>query len=224
MVTVDAASVVQALTRVLRATEDVQAELDELDAVAGDGDHGVTMVLGWRAVAAALEANRPTSPGATLRVAAEAFADVGGTAGPLWGTALLRAGRAIGDAPSASVCDLARAAQAAADGMRERGRCGDGDRTIVDAMAPAAVALAAAASQRAELADALQRAAAAAEGGAKATAWLEPRRGRAARVPDRVRGHLDAGARACAAFWAAVASAASDACGERQRAARHRHP
>jgi dihydroxyacetone kinase-like protein len=180
-----------ALGRVLHATEQAQAELDALDAVAGDGDHGVTMVLGWRAAVGAL-AHPPESSGEALRAAAAGFATVGGSAGPLWGTALLRAGRIIGDGGS-----LAAAAQAAVDGMCERGRCSEGDRTVVDAMAPAARALAAGGD--------LHAAAAAAEVGAAATAQLEPRRGRAARAPERVRGHVDVGARAAAIFWGAIA-------------------
>lgn len=179
-----------ALERVLRATEDAQAELDRLDAVTGDGDHGVTMVLGWRATLAAL-AEPPLDAGAALCVAAEAFASVGGTAGPLWGTALLRAGRVL-DA-GGSISD---AAQAAVRGMCDRGRCSEGERTVVDAMAPAAQTLAHGGD--------LVAAAAAAAGGAAATAAREPRHGRAALAPERARGHVDPGAQAAAVFWQAL--------------------
>lgn len=194
---VKAEDVVAALTRVRDATEAAQGELDRLDALAGDGDHGVTMVVGWRGVVAALDASDAQTPGAVLRIAAEAFANVGGTAGPLWGTALLRASRALGDAHEIDAHAIGAAARAAADGMRERGRCANGDRTVVDAMAPAADALARDGDLRA--------AARAAADGAAATAELTPRRGRAARAPDRVRGTPDAGARAAAVFWAALA-------------------
>ena len=94
------------------------------------------MVLGWRAVCADLAASSSTSPGSALRQAAESFASVGGTAGPLWGTALLRAGRALGDAPEIDPAGAARAAAAAVEGMVERGRCDEGMKTVVDAMAP----------------------------------------------------------------------------------------
>ena len=77
MVNADAAAVTVALKQVLRETEEAQSELDRLDAIAGDGDHGVTMVLGWRAVASALAASPPATPGAALRTSAEAFAGVG---------------------------------------------------------------------------------------------------------------------------------------------------
>jgi dihydroxyacetone kinase-like protein len=107
------ADLVACFRRVLERTEAVQGQLDRLDAVAGDGDHGVTMVLGWRAVCAALERSRPDFPRDALRVAAEAFADVGGSAGPLWGTALLRAARAVDDAPELDLDAVARAAAAA---------------------------------------------------------------------------------------------------------------
>lgn len=191
MVTAD--DTVVAFRRVLRATEEAQAELDALDAVTGDGDHGVTMVLGWRAVVEALDAASPATPDVALRIAAEAFAGVGGSAGPLWGTALLRAARTLAAGDGAPAV-----AQAAVDGMCERGRCAEGDRTVVDAMAPAARVIANEGG--------LAAAAAAAAMGAARTALLEPRRGRAALAPTRARGHVDPGARAAAIFWEALAS------------------
>lgn len=200
----NAPSLTQALRRVRFATEKAQRELDELDALAGDGDHGITMVLGWRAVEAALAQHPASTPGAVLRDAAEAFASVGGSAGPLWGTALLRAGRALGDAEEVDVSAIAEAAAQAAAGMQERGRSVEGDRTVVDAMAPAAAALARAAQRGASLEDALHEAAEAAITGAENTSSLEPRRGRAALAPDRAVGRPDAGARAGAIFWSSA--------------------
>jgi dihydroxyacetone kinase-like protein len=140
-----------------------------------------------------------------LRQAAESFASVGGTAGPLWGTALLRAGRALGDTPETDTAGVARAATAAVRGMVERGRCEEGMKTVVDAMAPAARALEDAAGREAPLPQALDAAARAAAEAAEASALLTPQRGRAARAPERSRGHADPGASACAVFWAAVA-------------------
>jgi dihydroxyacetone kinase len=88
--------------------------------------------------------------------------------------------------------------------MEERGRCSKGDRTVVDALGPAAEALADAARIGAPMRDALRAAAMAAVAGAAATADLVPRRGRAARSPERVGGHEDAGARAAAVFWSSA--------------------
>lgn len=193
------------LARVLLRTERSQRELDQLDAVAGDGDLGVTMVLGWRAVSGDLASSPPSSPGAAFKQAAESFASVGGTAGPLWGTALLRAGRALGDALELNISNVARAAAAAVSGMSARGRCEEGMKTVVDAMAPASRALQDAVRRRAQLGVALSMAAHAAAKASEETAFLTPQRGRAARVPERSRGHVDPGAAACAIFWAAVA-------------------
>jgi dihydroxyacetone kinase-like protein len=209
VVTPDAKAVVAFLQRVRTDSERAQHELDRLDALAGDGDHGVTMVLGWRAVCAALADADVATPGDVLRCAAAAFADVGGSAGPLWGTALLRAGRALGEATELDVAALASAALAAVQGMKERGRCAEGDCTVIDAMAPAAAALADGARAGASVCDALRAAADAAAAGAAATADFVPRRGRAARAPERVRGHEDAGARAAAVFWSAAGRSAS---------------
>lgn len=209
---IDADAMVAFFDRVLLRTQEAQAELDRLDSVAGDGDHGVTMVLGWRRVSSDLASTAPSTPGKTLRSAAAAFADVGGSAGPLWGTALLRAGQTLGDGRLVELSTLASAAAAAAQGMRDRGRCADGDRTVVDAMAPAAAALDAAARAGVPLRAALAEAATAATAGAAATALLVPRHGRATRAPQRVRGHEDPGARAAAVFWsAAPIGAATDA-------------
>ncbi len=206
----DTQAVVAALDRILRATEANQRELDRLDAIVGDGDHGVTMVLGWRAVLGELIAPPPTSPGDALRRAAASFATVGGTAGPLWGTALLRAGRALGDAPVADVAAVARAATAAVEGIRVRGRCNEGEKTLIDAMAPAARALCAAADRGDHLRDALADAAEAAAEGADRTSTFAATHGRAARAPESSRGYVDAGARACAVAWVAVADCADE--------------
>jgi len=204
---VAAGDLVAFLDRVRAATEAAQEELDRLDAVAGDGDHGVTMVLGWRAVTAVLAGGDAGTPGDVLRRAAAAFADVGGSAGPLWGTALLRAGRELGDATDADGTALAHAAAAAANGMRERGRCREGDRTVLDAMAPAAAALARAVEAGAPVEEALRAAADAAARGASRTRDLKPRRGRAALAPQLAAGHEDAGARAAAIFWSVAIEA-----------------
>lgn len=205
MTSADTPALLAALERILRRTEEAQQELDRLDAVAGDGDAGVTMVLGWRTVLTDLASDPPTTPGAVLRRAAESFASVGGSAGPLWGTALLRAGRALDDAPKVGAREAAHAATAAAAGMCERGRCAEGAKTVVDVMAPAARALETSAATGAGLGESLAAAAQAAATAAQATAELAPQRGRAARAPDRSVGHVDPGAAAGSVFWSALA-------------------
>ena len=198
---VEAADVIAAFGRVLELTEQHQAELDALDAIAGDGDHGVTLVLGWRAVNLALHRSQPTTPGAAFRAAAEAFATVGGSAGALWGSGLLRAGRAMGDLGVIDRDTVATASTAALEAMKTRGGCSEGESTIVDSLAPAARCLTDGGT--------LAQAALAAEQGAAATAELEPRRGRASRSIIGARGHVDPGARGCAVFFRAISECAS---------------
>ena len=202
----NAVALADAFRRVLAQTEAAQYELDRLDALGGDGDHGVTMVLGWRTVVGSMD-EAHGAPGPLLTAAAQAFADVGGSAGPLWGTALLRAGRALGFRSVVGLNDIARAATAAVHGMQQRGRCHEGDRTVVDAMGPAARALERGRVDGATLADSLVAAAAAAEEGTRRTESLQPRHGRAALAPDAARGNRDAGAVAAAVFWRAIADA-----------------
>jgi phosphoenolpyruvate---glycerone phosphotransferase subunit DhaL len=192
------ATLVAAATAVAGELEARQAELDGLDRIAGDGDHGATMVLGSRAVLAALEAAGEAPVGELLKLAAAAFASVGGSIGPLWGTALLRAGQSLGADPRPSARALAGALTAASEGVGDRGRAVAGDKTLLDVLAPAAAALEAAAGSGAGHAELLQATAAAArEGLARSTPWV-PRRGRARRLGERSAGHADPGsASAC---------------------------
>jgi phosphoenolpyruvate---glycerone phosphotransferase subunit DhaL len=189
---------------VARAIEEHQAELDRLDAVAGDGDHGATMVMGLRAVTQALpDSDEP--PAELLRIAAARFASVGGSTGPLWGTALLRAAQSVGAAETADLAAVAAAAEAAAQGIADRGRCAEGDKTLLDVMAPAARALSAAAANGADPATAAAQACDAARAGLEATRALEPRHGRARLASERSRGHEDAGAASALLVWETAA-------------------
>jgi dihydroxyacetone kinase-like protein len=193
----------QALFRAyLVAVESEQERLDRLDAVAGDGDHGATMVLAMRAVATSIP-DDGASPASVLRAAAEAFATVGGSIGPLWGTGLLRAARAV-----EAGADPARAVEAAVVGVQERGGSELGDKTLLDVLIPASAVFSDALAARGELADALQIAAAAAGAALRSSASLPARRGRARRTPERSVGTLDPGAASACLAWSVAASAA----------------
>ena len=102
----------------LRVAESEQARLNQLDAVAGDGDHGATVVMGLRAVVASLP-DDPAMPAAELlRLAAERFASVGGSTGPLWGTALLRAAQSLASSQSTRPCGARRRSRGGRFGHR----------------------------------------------------------------------------------------------------------
>jgi dihydroxyacetone kinase phosphoprotein-dependent L subunit len=180
---------------VLTEIERRQGEFDGLDQIAGDGDHGATMVLGARAVVLAMENAPPElSYGGLLKHAAAAFASVGGSIGPLWGSALLRAGQTLGDERDPPIARFAEAAAAACDAVRHRGRVEEGDKTLLDVLAPAARALSGASAGHASREETLAAVTEAARGGLARSSELIPRRGRARRFGDRSVGHADPGA------------------------------
>jgi phosphoenolpyruvate---glycerone phosphotransferase subunit DhaL len=202
---VTSADVSAVFRELLAVIEREQASLDRLDAVVGDGDHGATMVLGLRAVVAALPEDGDERTPDLLRLAAMRFASVGGSTGPLWGTALLRAAQSLDAAPAADLAAFAAAAGAAADGIASRGRCQEGDKTVLDVMAPAARALDEAAAAGLAPAEALPKAVEAARAALERTRDLEPKRGRARRAADRSRGHVDPGGASAVLVWETLA-------------------
>jgi phosphoenolpyruvate---glycerone phosphotransferase subunit DhaL len=179
---------------VRRAAESVTAEADRLtrlDAAIGDGDHGHNLARGFAAAVAALPAEGP--PGKVLITAGRAIlSKTGGASGPLYGTALRRAGKALGDAAEVDAAALGAALRAALDGVQELGHALEGDKTMVDALAPAVVAYEQAVSSG--MAAAVQAAVAAAAAGAADTVAMQARKGRASYLGPRSVGHLDPGA------------------------------
>lgn len=196
---VDAAAVRDGLARCLATVERHATWLTALDSVLGDGDHGDNLVIGFRAVAEQLtELPTETPPGELLRaVGHRLVAAVGGASGPLYGTAFLEAGAAVGDGAVLTSQDLAAAFRAAAAGLARRGRCAPGDKTILDALAPAADAFARAVAAGEPAPAGFARAVTAAAGGMRATRPMVARRGLALRLGERSRGHLDPGAVSC---------------------------
>jgi phosphoenolpyruvate---glycerone phosphotransferase subunit DhaL len=170
--------------------------LTQLDAAIGDADHGTNMDRGFTSVVAKLEElDDSTPPGKMLVTAGSTLVStVGGASGPLWGTALRRAGRSIGDGESFDGAALALALEAALDGVVELGAAQPGDKTMVDALQPAVRALRESVDGGASAADALAAAREAAEEGMQATVPLQASKGRASYLGERSIGHQDPGA------------------------------
>src|ERR1700751_4775259 len=127
------------------ASAAIAAEADhltQLDSATGDGDRGVNLTRGFRAVEEALAGQDETTPGKQLILAGKTLVStVGGASGPLWGTALRRAGRALGDAQAPAAPALGGALDPALAGVVELGAAEPGDKTMVDALGPAVAAL-----------------------------------------------------------------------------------
>ncbi|MDQ1623830.1 MAG: phosphoenolpyruvate---glycerone phosphotransferase subunit DhaL [Actinomycetota bacterium] len=185
-----------------------RVELIELDRPIGDSDHGENMDRGFKAVTEKIAEVLPEKPGPALKLAAMTLiSKVGGAAGPLYGTAFLRAAAALGDEPEIDAAALVTALQAARDGIVARGKAEPGDKTMVDAWTPAVDAAAAAAGDG-DVRKVLDAAAEAAEAGAVATEPMIARKGRASYLGERSAGHRDPGAQSSAYILRAAAEAA----------------
>ena len=192
-----AAGVVQAATvRIEQLLRDNEQRLGEIDAVAGDGDHGRGMVKGISAARRAVDAAAAEGGASwTLRRGGQAWAEyAGGTSGVLWGAALESAGREFDDAADGySEDDVRRAVRSFAESIQELGGAQRGDKTLLDALLPFVDALC---DEHAELPlqEAWTKAAATAQEQAEATAELRPKVGRARPLAEKSVGTPDAGA------------------------------
>jgi dihydroxyacetone kinase len=172
-------------------------ELGNLDAIAGDGDHGIGMRRGIDAAAAA---GRDVSAAGlsvqrVLTAAGEAWSErAGGTSGALWGSAVIAAGLALGNKDAYGGADAAAAVTAFVDAITALGKAEPGDKTMVDALLPFKDTFLAAFDGGAQVAEALASAATAAREAADATASLRPLKGRARPLAEKSVGHPDPGA------------------------------
>ena len=178
-----------------------EAYFSELDAVVGDGDFGFSLARGFEKVLGDFEALDRSSVGAFLkRVAVIITSRSGGTSGPIWGTAFLRAGAAAGERTTLTGAELVLVLRAAFAGIQQRGGAALGDKTLLDAFGPFIDQFESrlGSGSPAELLGALEHAALAAERAARATSELVAKRGRAAYTGERSRGSVDPGAMAVA--------------------------
>jgi dihydroxyacetone kinase-like protein len=179
--------------------------LTQLDAAIGDADHGTNMDRGFAAVVEKLDSLDDVPPGKVLTtVGSTLVSTVGGASGPLWGTALRRAGRALGDTEEFDGAQLVEVFDAALKGIVELGAAQEGDKTMVDALAPAIRALRSSVEEGTPVAEALSAALAAGEAGMKATVSLQAQKGRASYLGERSIGHQDPGATSTALILAAL--------------------
>jgi dihydroxyacetone kinase-like protein len=178
------------------AMEENRRYLTKLDSEIGDGDHGNNMHRGLQAALERLDGADPSTPADVLKTVSMALVSkVGGAAGPLYGTAFLRASTALADKDELSAQDAAGALEAALGGIKQRGKAEVGDKTIVDALEPAVeAAKEAAGGADGSVAAVFRAAAEAAKAGAESTVPLTARKGRASYLGARAQGHQDPGA------------------------------
>jgi dihydroxyacetone kinase-like protein len=199
--------------RTAQAVAERREELIELDRQIGDGDHGENLNRGFTAVVAKLDAleEQPADVGAVLKlVATTLMSTVGGAAGPLYGTAYLRAAK-VTASPELDSAAVVAMLEAGLEGIVARGKASPGEKTMVDAWTPAVEAAVAAADHGASPAAVLAAAAEAAQAGAVATTPLIATKGRASYLGERSAGHQDPGATSTALILDAAASTAAEA-------------
>jgi phosphoenolpyruvate---glycerone phosphotransferase subunit DhaL len=183
----------------LERTADVLHEnrtyLTELDAAIGDADHGINMDRGFSAIRDKFPTMVTMDAATRLRtVGSTLVSTVGGAAGPLYGTAYLRAAGAVTGKQELSSADVVAMLEAFLGGIVARGKAHTGEKTMVDALTPAVDAAKQALNEGATLAQITSRAASAAEEGMKATIPMLATKGRASYLGERSIGHQDPGA------------------------------
>lgn len=186
---------VKAMEAIRQAIDENKEYLTRLDGVIGDADHGINMARGFDAVMNKLRAEPDIDISAGLKkVGMTLLSTVGGAAGPLYGTAFLRAAL-----PAQGKTEVTRelAAQmlfAAIQGIKERGKAVLGDKTMIDALEPAYQAFIKATDEEKSLLECLEQACEEAYKGVEYTKTIIARKGRASYLGERSLGHQDPGA------------------------------
>jgi phosphoenolpyruvate---glycerone phosphotransferase subunit DhaL len=192
----------------LRLVEQNKDYLTSLDSAIGDADHGVNLSRGFTAVVAALAKSEAEGPGDVLLLTGNTLiSTVGGASGPLYGSGFRSAGKSLGKDADVTPKQFAAALHDALAAIRKLGAASIGDKTMVDALEPAADAFQAAVDEGSGIAVAAQRASDAAEEGAAATIPLQALKGRASYLGPRSVGHQDPGATSTALLFRALVTA-----------------
>ena len=169
--------------------------LTQLDNEIGDGDHGINLARGFKAVMDKMPQLEEKDIGGILKgVGMALVSNVGGASGPLYGTAFMKAGAAVAEATELDAPTLAKAMKAAIDGIMQRGKSKEGEKTMLDALCPAYQTLTTEIDAGSDLKTALEKAVAAAEKGVEYTKTIIATKGRASYLGERSLGHQDPGA------------------------------
>ena len=183
----------------------------DLDAVVGDGDFGYSMARGFELVISDWDSFDRANIGTFLKkVAVVITSRIGGTSGPIWGTAFLRAGAAAGTETELEPAQIVAMLRACIEGIKARGKSDVGDKTLLDALVPATDTIESSVGAGLDAAATLRAAAATARERAEATREMQAMRGRASYTGERSIGTLDAGAVAVAVMFEALADSKQD--------------
>lgn len=201
-----AALVTRALYAIADAMDAHKDELTELDMPIGDSDHGINMARGFDAVRKQLPGLAGADASTMVNKAAMTIiSKVGGSSGPLYGTLMRKMAREFKGCQEISLAEFVRGLKSGIAGIEELAGGAPGDKTMLDAMAPALCSLEDSLDRGVFGIEALEAAARAAAEGAEATIPLVARKGRASYLGERSVGHKDPGATSFAYIMAAIA-------------------
>jgi phosphoenolpyruvate---glycerone phosphotransferase subunit DhaL len=205
MPTADLADVEAVVRTIATVAVDNEKYFGDLDAVVGDGDFGYSMARGFELVLSGWDDFDRADIGTFLKkVALVITSRIGGTSGPIWGTAFLRAGSTAGAAEQLEAEQVVAMLRASIEGIKARGKSDVGDKTLLDALVPAVDVIEEHAGSG-DMAGTLRAAAVVARERAEATRSMQAMRGRASYTGERSIGTLDAGAVAVAVMLEALA-------------------
>jgi dihydroxyacetone kinase-like protein len=192
------ADVSKVIEMVKRMGADIEANkefLTELDNVIADGDHGINMDRGFKAVDAIVPTFADKDIGTILKqVGMKLLSTVGGASGPLYGTAFMKAGALVAGKTEVDMTDFIAMLEAAIDGVVKRGKATTGEKTMLDSMIPADEAIKASYAADQDVKKAFEAGVKAAEDGIEYTKTIKATKGRASYIGDRSIGHQDPGA------------------------------
>jgi phosphoenolpyruvate---glycerone phosphotransferase subunit DhaL len=198
----------QLVRTIAQTALDNEKYFSDLDAVVGDGDFGYSLARGFGKLMEGWDAMEYSDVGGLLKKTAMTLSSrIGGTSGPIWGTAFLRAGSALSDKPNPSGEDVVAALRAAIEGIKQRGNSDLGDKTLLDSLIPAVDTLEQQLQAGKPAGDALAATAVTARATAEATKTMLAQRGRASYTGERSRDSVDAGAMGVAVIIEAVSKA-----------------
>ena len=187
---------IKILNDICESIEKQKDYLSELDRAIGDGDHGVTMSIGWTAVKEKLSSINSNEGFQKIctQIASSFLSAVGASAGPLYATALMRGGIAIKDKDFLDALSFSLFLDAAAKGIKDRGKAEIGDKTMLDVWIPAAEEMKKQANNGVNLMDALDSTVKSARNAMNKTKDLLSKKGRSSKLGKRSIGHIDPGA------------------------------
>ena len=191
---------------ILAICENVEKEKDylsELDRATGDGDHGVTMSIGWSAVKEKISTldDNLTFDKICMQIASSFLSAVGASAGPLYATALMRGGAKLKDLSVINSSQLSEFFDAAANGIQDRGKANLGDKTMLDVWLPTAKKIKDMSSSTDDITEILKQGSLTANEKMLSTKDMLSKKGRSSKLGERSRGHIDPGAASSALIF-----------------------